>query len=70
MKGTRHRPAESIKKLRAAATLLGGGQCVEEVCKQVAVSPPTYHRWRQESGGAKEETGKRLQELAKENGRL
>ena len=43
---------------------------MEEVCKKLEVSPPTYHRWRQEYGGAKEETVKRLKELAKENGRL
>ena len=55
---------------RAAATLLAGGQSVEEVCKKLEVSPPTYHRWRQEYGGAKEETVKRLKALKKENGQL
>ena len=43
---------------------------MEAVCKKLEVSPPTYHRWRQEYGGAKEETVKRLKELEKENGRL
>ena len=70
MKRKRHTPEEIIKKLREAATLLAGGQSVEEVCKKLEVSPPTYHRWRQEYGGAKEETVKRLKELEKENGRL
>ena len=70
MKRKRHTPEEIIKKLREAATLLAGGQGVEEVCKKLEVSPPTYHRWRQEYGGAKEETVKRLKELEKENGRL
>ena len=46
------------------------GQGIEEVCKKLEVSPPTYHRWRQEYGGAKEETVKRLKELEKENERL
>jgi hypothetical protein len=32
-------------------TLLAGGQSVEEVCKKLEVSPPTYHQWRQEYGG-------------------
>lgn len=36
MKRKRHTPEEIIKKLR------------EAVCKQLEVSPPTYHRWRQE----------------------
>jgi transposase-like protein len=70
MKRKRHTPEEIIKKLREAATLLAGGQGIEEVCKKLEVSPPTYHRWRQEYGGAKEETVKRLKELEKENERL
>jgi len=70
MKRKRHTPEEIIKKLREAATLLAGGQGVEEVCKKLEVSPPTYHRWKEQYGGAKEETVKRLKDLEKENGRL
>jgi len=70
MKRKRHTSEEIIKKLREAATLLAGGQSVEAVCKQLEVSPPTYHRWRQEYGGAREETLKRLKALEKENLRL
>jgi putative transposase len=70
MKRKRHTPEEIIKKLREAATLLAGGQSVEAVCKTLEVSPPTYHRWRQEYGGAKEETVKRLKALEKENVQL
>ena len=70
MKRKRHTPEEIIKKLREAATLLAGGQNIEAVCKVLEVSPPTYHRWREQYGGAKEETVKRLKELEKENGRL
>ena len=70
MKRKRHTPEENIKKLREAATLLAGGQGVEAVCKKLEVSPPTYHRWRQEYGGDKEETVKRLKALEKENTQL
>ena len=70
MKRKRHTPEEIIKKLREAATHLAGGQSVEEVCKKLEVSPPTYHRWKEQYGGAREETVKRLRELEKENGRL
>lgn len=70
MKRKRHTPEEIIKKLREAATSLAAGQSVEAVCKQLEVSPPTYHRWRQEYGGAKEETVKRLKALEKENVQL
>ncbi len=70
MKQKRHTPEEIIKKLREAATYLAGGQSVEEVCKKLEVSAPTYHRWKEQYGGAKEETVKRLKELEKENARL
>ena len=70
MKRKRHTPEEIIKKLREAATHLAGGQSVEEVCKKLEVSPPTYHRWKEQYGGAREETVERLRELEKENGRL
>jgi putative transposase len=70
MKRKRHTPEEIIRKLREAATLLAAGQGVEEVCKKLEVSAPTYHRWQQEYGGAKEQTIKRLKELEKENTRL
>ena len=60
-------PEEIIKKLRKAATLLASGQSVDAVCKKLEVSTPTYHRERQEYGGAKEETVKRLKALEKEN---
>ena len=70
MKRKRHTPEEIIKKLREAATLLAGGQGVEEVCKRLEVSPPTYHRWKEQYGGAREQTVKQLRELEKENGRL
>jgi transposase-like protein len=70
IKRKRHTPEEIIKKLREAATLLAAGEGIEEVCKKLEVSPPTYHRWRQEYGGAKEESVKRLKELEKENERL
>lgn len=70
MKRKRHSPEEIIKKLREAATLLAGGQSLEAVCRKLEVSAPTYHRWKQEYGGAREETVKRLKALEKENGRL
>ena len=65
LKRKRHTPEEIIKKPREAATLLAGGQSLEDVCKKLEVSPPTYHRWKQEYGEAKEETVKRLKELEK-----
>lgn len=70
MKRKRHTPEKIIKKLHEAATLLAGGQGVEEVCKKLKVSLPSYHWWKEQYGGAEKETVKRLKELEKGNDRL
>ena len=70
MKRKRHTAEEIIKKLREAATLLAAGKSVEEVSRQIGVSAPTYHRWKEQYGGANEKSVKRLKHLEKENGWL
>ena len=70
MRRNRHTPEEIKGMVREAATLLTGGKNVEEGCKKLEVSLETRHRWRQDYGGAKEETVKRLKEMEKENERL
>ena len=70
MKRKRHTAEQIIKKLREAAVLIAGGKTAEEAARQIAVSVPTYHRWKEQYGGADQNTGKRLKELEKENGRL
>jgi transposase-like protein len=42
----RHPPEEIIRKLREADRLLGEGQEVAAVAKQLEVSEQTLHRWR------------------------
>jgi putative transposase len=46
MKRRRHTPEQIIRKLREADRLLGEGQEIPEVAKQLEVSEATYHRWR------------------------
>lgn len=70
MKRKRHTPEEIIKKLREAAGLIAGGKTAEEAARQIGVSVPTYHRWKEQHGGAEKSTVKRLKELEKENLRL
>ncbi|MCA1677743.1 MAG: IS3 family transposase [Actinobacteria bacterium] len=70
MKRRRHTPEQVIRKLREADRLLGEGKTVGEVARQLEVSEPTYHRWRQQFGGMKADDVKRLKELARENQRL
>jgi len=66
----RHTPEQVIRKLREADRLLGEGQDVGRVAKQLEVSEQTLHRWRQQYGGLKAGDAKRLRELERENGKL
>jgi transposase-like protein len=66
----RHTPEQVIRKLREADRLLGEGQDVAAVAKQLEVSEQTLHRWRQQYGGLKADDAKRLRVLERENGKL
>jgi len=66
----RYTTEEIIRKLREADVLLGQGNGVMEVIRQLGVSDVTYSRWRKEYGGMKVDQAKRLKELEKENARL
>ena len=66
----RHTPEQMIRKVREADRLLGEGQDVAVVCKQLEVSEQTLQRWRAQYGGLKAADAKRLKELERENGKL
>ena len=66
----RHSPEQMIRKLREADRLLGEGQEVAVVAKQLEVSEQTLQRWRAQYGGLKADDAKRLKELERENARL
>ena len=66
----RHTPDQILGKLRDADVMLSSGKTVEEACRQLDISPPTYHRWRNQYGGMKGPEVKRLKELEKENATL
>ena len=66
----RYNAEEIIHKLREADVLLGQGQNVSGVCKQLGVSEQTYYRWRKTYGGMKVGQAKRLKALEVENARL
>ena len=61
---------EIVTKLREAEILLGKGQTVAEICRQMGVSEQTYYRWKNEYGGLKIDQAKRLKQLEVENNRL
>ena len=50
--------------------MLGQGQNIEEVARQLEITESTWHRWRNQYGGMKADDAKRLKELEKENQRL
>lgn len=70
MKRKRHTAEEIIKKLREAAAQIAGGKKAEEAARQIGVSVQTYHRWKEQYGGAERNTVKRLKQLEAENSRL
>jgi putative transposase len=56
--------------VRSAPSDTMKGKSVDAAFRQIVVSVPTYHRWKEQYGGADRNTVKRLKELEKENGRL
>ena len=65
-----HTETQIVAKLRQADVLIGKGNTVPEVCREIEVSQQTYYRWRQKYGGMSPEMVKELKQLQKENGRL
>lgn len=70
MKKKRHTPEQIVKKLHTASEDLARGSSVDEVCRKLAISVATYHRWNKEYSNATTGAVKRLKELEKENARL
>jgi transposase-like protein len=66
----RHTPEQIIRKLRHAEQLIANGATTADAAKQIEVSEPTFHRWRNRYGGMKADDVKRLKELERENARL
>ena len=70
MKGRKHTPEQIVRKLREGNRLLGEGQDLAEVAKQLEISEATFHRWRNQYGGMKANDAKELRQLRDENQRL
>lgn len=66
MKKKRHTPEQIIAKLREADAMLAAGRTIGQVVQHLAVSEPTYHRWRNQYGGMKATDAKRLKLLEQE----
>jgi len=70
MSRKRHSAEQIITHLREAEVLLGKGETVGDICRQLGITPNTYYRWRKEYGGLEVDQAKRLKELERENSRL
>lgn len=70
MKRSRHSVEQIITKLRQAEADLAAGLNLGDICKKLAISEATYHRWHQQYGDLQPRQLRRLQHLEKENGRL
>jgi len=69
----KRRTSKQIKGLLAQADAkVAEGATVEEVCKDLGVSAPTYYAWRKKHAEATGEADlhRRVKELETENGRL
>ena len=66
----RYTTEEIIHKVREADVLIGQGQTIAQVTKQIGVTEQTYFRWRKSHGGLRIDQAKRLRELEAENSRL
>ncbi len=66
----RYNAEEIIHKLREADVLLGQGNTVSQICKQISVTDQTYYRWRKGYGVMRVDQAKRLKALETENARL
>ncbi len=66
----RHKPEESVAKLRQVDVLASQGQSIADAGRAIGVTEVTYYRWRQEYGGLKSDQVRKLKDLEAENARL
>jgi transposase-like protein len=59
-----------IRLLRQAEVMIGQGETIGRICKELGISDATYYKWRKQYGGMEVSQAKRLKELEVENSRL
>ncbi len=65
-----HSPEDIVRLLQRMDEHLGKGLTVELACREVAISPSTYYKWRQRYDGMSVDDAKELKELRVENSKL
>ena len=66
----KHNAEQIISILRQVEVEQSKGRSVEEVCRELQITPHTYYRWRKQYGGLKLDQAKKLKDLEKENAQL
>lgn len=66
MKKSRFTETQIVKAIKAHE----GGRKVEEICREMEVTPTTFFKWKQRYGGMEASEVKKLKELQEENSRL
>jgi putative transposase len=66
MKKSRFTETQIVKAIKAHE----GGRKVEEICREMEVTPTTFYKWKQRFGGMEASEVKKLKELQEENSRL
>ena len=49
--GKRHKPEETIGKLREVKIVLAQGRTTADACRRIAFVEQIYYRWRRDNGG-------------------
>lgn len=70
MSRKRYSTEQIIRLLRQAEVMLGQGNSVSGLCKELCISDVTYYKWRKEYGGMQVSQLKHLKNLEIENARL
>lgn len=66
MKKSRFTETQIVKAIKAYE----GGRKVEEICREMEVTPTTFYKWKQRYGDMEASDVKKLKELQEENSRL
>ena len=67
MANKRHKPEETVTKLRQVEVLVGQGMARIDAIREIGVVEQTYYRWRKLYGGMGRDQVKELKRLQKEN---
>lgn len=66
----RHKPEETVVKLRQVEVLCGQGMAHVDAIRQVQITEQAFYRWRTQYGGMGTDQMKEHKRLQKENDRL